>query len=362
MTHPAPRRAGMRQRYRPLRVRAAGRRGYVFPLALWTIAIIAVLLGGAYTVMNAANGMFARINARENALADFRAAETEMLRLLLTEPMGLSDLRIGGVMNPDPVSGGFGEGGEPVSATGAPYLVTGSHGPVVARLIGSNGLINLGEDPGPASQALLLALGLSRSDAQRLSARLVDYIDEDDTRMLGGAEAADYPSGQPPRNAPLSTASEACSALGWSEEVFLCADPRLMDLFAFAGGQSAMGARLVPEYLLRQLLGDDERQLDRALEALEDRDRLVRYAEFGIEGLEGLDPFNDNSALPGPSFLIITHRPDAEYIQLTRIDLSLANLYKPYEIAFSYVVGGSIVEGAFHVEETDGLDDLPQAG
>lgn len=349
-------------RARRRRVSRRVRRGYVFPLALWTIAVIALLLGAAYTVMSAANAVFSRISAREESLADFQAAETDILRLLLTEPMGLSSVRVGGALDPDPIGGGFGIGGAPLSATGTPYLHAGAHGPVVVRLVGTNGLVNLGDDPGPASQALLLALGLERADAQRLAARLVDYIDEDDRRLLGGAEAADYPAGRTPRNAPLSAASDACGALGWREEVEWCADPRLMDLFAFAGGQSAMGARLVPEYLLRQLTGDDARQLDRAMEALEDRDRLVRYEDFGIDGLEGLDPFNDNSALPGPSFLIITHRPDAEYIQLTRIDLTLANLYKPYEIAFSYVVGGSIVEGAFHVEEADALDELPQAG
>lgn len=344
------------------RISRRARRGYVFPLALWTIAVIALLLGAAYTVMSAANSVFARISAREESLADFQAAETDILHLLLTEPMGVTWLHVGGERDPDPISGGFGIGGEPLSATGTPYLHAGTHGPVVVRLIGTNGLVNLSENPGAASEALLLALGLSRPDAQRLSARLVDFVDQDDRRVLGGAEAADYPAGRTPRNAPLSAASDACGALGWDEEVFLCADPRLMDLFAFAGGQSAMAARLVPEYLLRELVGEDARQLDRAMDALEDRNRLVQYQDFGISGLEGLEAFNDNSAIPGPSFLIVTHRPDAEYIQLTRIDLTLANLYKPYEIAFSYVVGGSIVEGAFHVEEADALDELPQAG
>ncbi|WP_300540894.1 type II secretion system protein GspK [Maricaulis sp.] len=342
------------------RLHAAGRlrRGYVFPLALWTIAIVAVLLGAAYTVMSAANATLARMVEREAALADFRAVETQMLRLLLTEPMGLSDLRVGGMLDPDPISGGFGIGGDGVSATGAPYRVDGENGPVIVRLVAANGLLSLTDDPGPAAEALLLALGRSRPDARRLAARLADFVDEDDLRQLGGAEADDYPEGRRPRNAPLGTASDACGALGWAEEVALCADPRMMDLFAFAGGPSAMSARLVPEYWLHLLLGDDTPAVERAMDALEDRDRLVLYEDLGIEGLDALA---DNSAIPGPSFLIVTHRPAAEFVQLTRIDLTMANLYKPYEIAFSYVVGGSIVEGAFHVEEVDALDQLPQA-
>ena len=341
---------------RPRRHAGGTRRGYVFPLALWTIAIIAVLLGAAYTAMSVANATLARLQDRDAALDDFALAEHTLVTLLLTEPMGLSQLRVGGTRNPDPITGGFGEGGEPVSTTGDPYRVDAPGGPVVVRLVGVNGLINFNDDPGPAAEALLQALGKSRADAERLAARLEDFIDEDDQRRLGGAEAADYPEGRTPRNAPLSTAADACGALGWEEEVALCADPRLMDLYAFAGAPGVMSGRLAPQYLLHRLL-DDETAVERAMDALENRNALVRFSDLGIEGLDTLE---DNSALPGPSFLIVTHRPDARYVQLTRIDLTLASLYKPYDIAFTHIVGGSEIEGAFHVEEVGELARLPQ--
>lgn len=331
--------------------------GYVFPLALWTIAVIAVLLAAAYTVLAAANANLQRLVDREAAVEDFENAEMLMIELLLTEPMGLVNLRIGGQLNLDPVSGGFGEGGEPLSAVGEPHRVVGANGPVIVRLIAANGLIDLGEEPAAASMALLLSLGHSRAEAERLAATLLDYIDEDDLRRLGGAERDDYPEGETPRNAPLSAASEACGALGWREAVSLCRDPRLMDLYAFAGAPAAMSPRLAPNHLLQRLLVD-ERAVERALDALDDRTGLVRYSDFGLEGFDGLE---DNSALPGPSFLIATHRQDARLVRLTRIDLTMASLYKPYQIAFSYLIGGPEIEGAFHVDDFDAVADLPQA-
>lgn len=336
----------------------SGQEGYVFPLALWTLAIIAVLLGAAFAAVSAANATFARLQDRDQALSDFQIAETQMLALLLTEPMGLSNLRVGGQLNLDPVSGGFGEGGEAVAAYGAPYVFDAAHGPVIVRLVAVNGLIDLQDEPVRAARALLMAQGHDRAEAEQLAARLGDFIDQDDLRRLGGAEADDYPDGQAPRNAPLSTASEACGALGWAETVSLCADPRLLDLYAFAGAANAMTSRLAPDHLLMRLL-DDETAVRRARDALDDRNALVRFSDLGIEGLEGLE---ENSALPGPSFLIMTHRPDAAFIQVTRIDLTMASYYKPYDVVFTHVIGGQTIEGVFNVELDDTLARLPQAG
>lgn len=332
--------------------------GYVFPLALWTLAIIAVLLGAAFAAVSAANSTFRRLQDRDRALSDFQMAETRLQSLLLTEPMGLSNLRVQGQLNLDPISGGFGEGGNPVSAFGEPYLFEAPHGPVITRLVAVNGLLDLQDQPVRTARALLLTLGHSRAEAEQLAARLGDYIDQDDLRRLGGAEADDYPDGSAPRNAPLSTASEACGVLGWSQTVSLCEDPRLMDLYAYAGGLNAMTSRLTPDYLLRRLL-EDENAVDRARDVLDDRNKLVRFNDLGIEGFEGLE---DNTTLPGPSFLIITHRPDAAFVQVTRIDLTMASYYKPYDVVFTYVIGGDSIEGVFNVELDDTLTRLPQVG
>lgn len=331
-------------------------RGYVFPLALWSLAIIAVLLGAAYTAMNAANANLRDITDRERTLHDLNRAETRLIRLLLTEPMGLSDLHIGGQLDPDPISGGLGVGGTPMSAYGTPYRYEGEYGPVIVRLIAANGLMPFHTAPIVSAQALLESQGHDRSEARQLAARLGDYVDEDDARRLGGAEARDYPQGQTPLNAPLKSAADACHALGWSERVALCEDPRLLELYAFSGPSVAVSARLAPLHLV-QLLTDEDRELELALSALGTRTRSVNYSEIGAEGLERLQ---DSSAVPGPSFLIVTHRPDAQFIKLTRIDLNLANMYKPYDLAYSHHIGGAHIEEVFHVELSDTLASLPQ--
>ncbi len=348
----------MRRRTTEGRSEESADSGYIFPLTLWSIAVIAVLLAAAHTAVTALNVNLQRLADRDAALEDFHNAEVELIHLLLTEPMGLTHLRVGGQLNIDPVSGGYGEGGTPLSAVGEPVRFSGESGPVILRLIAANGLIDFTDQTLVAAEGLLLALGHSRAEAQRLSARLLDFIDEDDQRRLGGAEHPDYPNGQAPRNAPLSTASEACGALGWRETVSLCRDPRLLDLYAFAGAPVATSPRLAPEYMLERLL-DDPAALERAMDSLDERNRLVQFSELGLAGLERLE---DASAIPGPSFLIATHRPDASVVRVTRIDLNMASLYKPYRIAFTYVMGGPEIERAFRIDDIEEAADFPAAG
>ncbi len=331
------------------------RRGYVFVLALWTIVILAVLSGAAFTAMSSANATLRAIIDRERSITAFTDAEARLLYLLLTEPIGLSALHVGGQLDPDPTIGGFAFGGELVDTQGAPYRMNTSQGPVIVRLIAANGLINLSGDTVLSARALLTAQGLSEPAARRLAARLADYADGDDLKRLGGAEHPDYPELTPPGNAPLRTASEACAVLGWREEVPLCRDPRLLDLFAFAGNNPAMSARLAPHYLIKALV-PGMRNVERAMNMLNDRSQLVRFSDLGIEGLDMLE---DNTILPGPSFLIVTHQPSARLIRVTRVDLSLANFHRPYSIVFSHTLGGSEAEGFFHVEDIDTLASLP---
>jgi len=316
--------------------------------------ILAALSGAAFTAMSTTNATLRAITDRERTITALTGAETRILYLLLTEPIGLSGLHVGGQLDPDPTIGGFASGGEPVDTQGAPYRMDTSQGPVIVRLIAANGLINLSGDAALSARVLLMAQGLSEPAARRLAARLVDYIDEDDLKRLGGAEHPDYPELTPPSNAPLRTASEACAVLGWREEVPLCRDPRLLDLLAFAGNSPAMSARLAPRYLIKALVRST-RDVEWAIEALDDRNQLVRFSDLGIEGLDTLE---DNTVLPGPSFLIITHRPDAQLIRVTRVDLSLASFERPYSVVFSHMLGGPQIEELFHVGDVDTLENL----
>ncbi len=146
------------------------RRGYVFVLALWTIVILAVLSGAAFTAMSSANATLRAIIDRERSITAFTDAEARLLYLLLTEPIGLSALHVGGQLDPDPTIGGFAFGGELVDTQGAPYRMNTSQGPVIVRLIAANGLINLSGDTVLSARALLTAQGLSEPAANRLPA------------------------------------------------------------------------------------------------------------------------------------------------------------------------------------------------
>ena len=67
---------------------------------------------------------------------------------------------------------------------------------------------------------VLRASGLGANASQKMAARILDYVDEDNSRQFLGGERADYRlrSQEPPTNEPLRNFEELARVLGWKTE------------------------------------------------------------------------------------------------------------------------------------------------
>ncbi len=83
--------------------------------------------------------------------------------------------------------------------------------------------INLNQAPLNVLSALLEALGAEEQEVQAIADAIVDWRDEDDLKLLNGAEAADYEAvGRVlgPKNVPFVAMEELQQVLGMSREVY----------------------------------------------------------------------------------------------------------------------------------------------
>jgi hypothetical protein len=100
---------------------------------------------------------------------------------------------------------------------------------------------------------------MDRKSAQRISAELSDWIDEDDRRRFQGGEAASYVSkGMPqrPRNAPLRSVDELLELPSVTVDLMNGTDgaPGFRDIF-LAGGDDNFDLGTAPDILIGPLLG-----------------------------------------------------------------------------------------------------------
>ncbi|WP_295430250.1 type II secretion system protein GspK [uncultured Thiodictyon sp.] len=83
--------------------------------------------------------------------------------------------------------------------------------------------INLNEASAQVLSALLAALGAPEQEAQAIADAIVDWRDEDDLKLLNGAEASEYESAGRalgPKNAPFVAVEELQQVLGVNREVY----------------------------------------------------------------------------------------------------------------------------------------------
>ena len=336
--------------------RPVGRDGYVFILALATIAALALILAGAYAVQRASSDGAARLLSQTRLESDLQAAQATAIYLLLTAPRGETTVNAGGVANPDVLEGGLIEEGDPISARGEPRRIEINGRTIIIRLISLQGLIGLDPYDPRKGQLFLEQVGLDSAEASRLAARLGDYADGDDLRRLGGAERGDYPEGRAPANAPLRTAGELCAVPGW--EVFpLCAeDARLMDLyFTITPGASSHPAFL-PDHVLDLML-EDAPGLSRTRLAF--APAITSFADLRLDGWDALHQGEFGYGPLGSEFLILTHEPQAGLILAAQIRLTPGAIGLPYQTIFSFATGGDRVEQDFGLSNADDLEAFP---
>ncbi|AZU03107.1 hypothetical protein X907_0560 [Glycocaulis alkaliphilus] len=332
------------------------RPGYVFPLTLGVIAILAVLIAAAYAVHESASGSVRQWVDRQALERDLHSAEVHVLHTFLAEPMGWDAVHVGGVPSLDPDYPDFVVEGEKVSLRGQPYRVVLDGREMMVRIIAVAGLISIDTTRPGSVSAFLVTQGLDLAEASRLEARLYDYEDDDDLRRLGGAEADDYPDGRAPANTYLRRASELCAVLGW-DQLDLCRQPVLFDLYANIVPGTPMSPAFMPDHVASVLI-DREREREVALERLQAGQALT-FADLFLPGWDSVhyDEFGYGPA--GSEFLFLTQEAAGTLIRVARIRLTYGAFEAPYERMFEFLTGGEQVEAAFRIDDPGELADFP---
>lgn len=351
----------MRSPAEPVNNPAWMRPGQVFILTLAAIAILSLLLAGAWSVQNAATRSAIATLEQLQLRRDLASVQALASYVLLSEPSDQLVLHVGGRANPDPIEGGLLETGEPVSLRGRPYAVEINGRTIFIRIVATNGLAPIDISKPQALRFLLERLLDDPVQADRMAAALEDYVDPDDLRRLNGAEARDYPDGDAgPANRPLRTAAEACSVLHWDALTF-CEDPRLLDLLLDPAIGGSRNPALTPDHLAQVLLHSRDRDRDAALDRLEETG-VNSYADLGLDGWDGvMDPELMGYAPPGPGFILIAHEADARVIAARRIDLSYGSIDRPTRRGFDHLIGGVWVETVFAIDDEDEIEVFPVA-
>lgn len=336
---------------------AKDRPGYVYIMALAAIAILALVLAGAYAVQRASSDGAGELLAQTELERDLRAAQASALYLLLTAPRGNETINAGGVPNPDILEGGLLEEGDPISARGEPRRVEINGRTIIVRLISTQGLIGLDPDDPRKAQLFLGQIGLGDAEASRLAARLADYADGDDLRRLGGAERGDYPDGRAPANAPLRTPRELCAVPGWDELELCVEDPRLMDLYFSVTPGVSSHPSFMPDHVL-DLLFENAPGLALRRRSLT-RSSAQNFAEMGLDGWDDLHAGDFGYGPIGTEFLILTHEAGAGLVLAARVRLTAGDVASPYQTVFEFVIGGARVEQEFGLTDADDLEAFP---
>lgn len=134
---------------------------------------------------------------------------------------------------------------------------------------------DLNQIPQETLRRLLTVLGLEDVEADALAARIIDWRDPDDQRLLNGAEDADYrQAGRPfgAKDAPFETVEELKQVLGMTPEIYALLAPEV----SVDGGSLQPNERFASAAVLATLRGIG---LDEARELIAERDALRARGE-----------------------------------------------------------------------------------
>lgn len=315
---------------------SGARRGFVLPLVLWSVAILALILGVTALAVRSSQG---RMLALQDKLAIETAAfsaEQEALYRVLVSPFA---------------TGGLSQDWEAVSMGGDPFEIdmpaadpasmwfadarayrpalTPEESGLVVRLSNDSGMVNLEflED-GQIAEMLEFA-GFDATEAAQLSARLADYLDSDDVTRFRGAERLAYRNADAPepRNGPLRTPYQSALVLGWAESGAFDYLAPYLGLRSYGMPQESLAG---PE-ALRDLHGYDEARLRETMKAR-------------AEGLDApIDPFAvvgsdiDDMAggWPTPGFTITIERSDGVAVRRLHMTLATGDWVRPYRVHYA---------------------------
>ena len=246
-------------------------KGFVLVATLWALAALAVL--AAYIDGVVASDLRHAFEARQSLQAelDRRSTSATLVYLLATGRMNHRALilereqRFSNSLPEDEFLPDHGDG--EILVTGAAYAASGG---IRFAVQDEGGLVSVNAPEFPLFAALLEHAGATPSEAERIVARVEDYIDSDHTLILNGAERHDYREmGEPPPlNWIMSSPRELRNVLGVDELLGPEQWKRLRPLLTMRPVYSYNFNTMHPE-ILAVLLGLDEQGLQGVLEERE---------------------------------------------------------------------------------------------
>ena len=238
--------------------------GFVLVLVLWMLVAMAI---GAAALLLWSRGRVAEVQAGRDAvearIAMIGTRDTLLyLRAIVPPTQGgfplerLSEAELAarrldefGAFDKSP------RGGE-LRLDGTPYA---SFGGVVVEMQDEAGLIGLGAPSTAPVPRLLEAVGQSSGNARKLHDALLDYVDADSLRRIGGAEAREYRRVglPPPANRPLVSPRELARVFGWHT----LSRPALerMEAWTSVAYSGALNLNTAPESLVQALVPECQR-------------------------------------------------------------------------------------------------------
>lgn len=211
----------MRHR-RPGRTRSLG---IALILVLWVLTLLTVMAVGMTAAQRTETALADnRIGqARFRALADAAIAYA-MYRLMQAGPSAGPGLGSGAADD--------GEGGEQTDwiPNGAPRPWQFDGMALTVAVYNESSRVNLNLAQAPVLAALMVALGVEDKQAGALADAILDFRDEDDLKLLNGAEDADYASAGLPigaKDAPFAAVEELQQVLGMTPELYRLLAPEL---------------------------------------------------------------------------------------------------------------------------------------
>jgi len=194
--------------------------GFVLPYVLLVIAILSLSLTLIAQRIQSTSKVIAEIEAQFSGNIALNSAEADTIYALLTSVPAKN----GYELNPEKEIDLFGSEKErdiPPDiwpAKGDLRQSITSEGTVIVKLRDGSGFVPVNNIDEEAILALTRSFGVSKKVQKSLTAKLLDYIDEDSHRQFLGGERADYRLRQmsPPTNASLRRLGELSNIMEWN--------------------------------------------------------------------------------------------------------------------------------------------------
>ena len=324
--------------------------GFALPLAMFTIAVVAMIFAGMSQQTRTTARLVADVTARQSSQVVEFSVEQTLIYLIATSPVDGAGLHFGAdPIGLDAVAGGANTPSNatwlsPLDAT--PCNISVGSRAMTVRIQDAAGLVNLNTSTYDVLKRLFITSGVDAEKSGPLAERLLDYIEyktSGDLRRLNGASANDYVRAgmPPPTNSPLRSVSEARAIFGFASEKALWAKGGLMEL-ATTQGEGYVNPNTASSPVLRIAFGLSAEGAGRvvALRKSSPVRSLAQLESLSGEPVSGGDDFLFPS-VPGGNVRLEIADADLQLRWILTLVLTPEGKVAPYEVRERYVASHS---------------------